>query len=45
MNLYRVILEVAKQEIVQNSYIILFSWGKHIKSLKQYNQFKKAKGS
>ena len=45
MNLYSVILEVAKQEIVQSPYIMLYSWGKHMKSLKQYNNFKKAKGS
>ena len=40
MDVYSVILEIAKQELIQKPYIMVCSWGKYINSLKQYNHFK-----
>ena len=40
MNVYSVILEIAKQELIQKPYIMVCSWGKYINSLKQYDHLK-----
>ena len=40
MNVYSVILEITKQELIQKPYTMVCSWGKYINSLKQYDQFK-----
>ena len=40
MNVYSVILEIAKQELIQKPYIMVCSWGKYKNSLKQYDHFK-----
>ena len=39
-NMYSVILEIAKQELIQKPYIMVCSWGKYINSLKQYDHLK-----
>ena len=40
MNVYSVVLEIAKQELIQKPYTMVCSWGKYINSLKQYDHFK-----
>ena len=39
MNVYGVILEIAKQELVQKSYIMLYSWKKCLSALKTFTEF------
>ena len=40
MNVYSVILKIAKQELIQKTYIMVCSCGKYINSLKQHDHFK-----
>ena len=39
MNVYGVILEIAKQELVQKPYIMLCSWKKCLSALKTFSEF------
>ena len=40
LNVYGVILELAKQELIQKPYIMVCSWKKHMYLLKRYDEFK-----
>ena len=40
LNVYGVILELAKQELIQKPYIMVCSWKKHVNLLKRYDEFK-----
>ena len=40
LNVYGVILELAKQELIQKPYIMVCSWKKHMNLLKRYDEFK-----
>ena len=40
LNVYGFMLELAKQELIQKSYIMVCSWKKHISLLKRYHEFK-----
>ena len=40
MNVYSVILEIVKQEVIQKPHVMVCSWEKYISSLKQYDHFK-----
>ena len=38
--IYSVILELAKQELIQTPYTMVCSWKGHMNLLKRYNEFK-----
>ena len=40
LNVYSVILELAKQKLIQKPYIMVCSWKRHMNLLKRYNEFK-----
>ena len=40
LNVYGVILELAKQELIQKPYIMVCSWKRHMNLLKRYDEFK-----
>ena len=40
LNVYSVILELAKQELIQKPYIMVCSWKRHMNLLKRYDEFK-----
>ena len=40
LNVYGVILELAKQDLIQKPYIMVCSWKKHMNLLKRYDEFK-----
>ena len=39
MNIYSAVLELAKQELIQNSYIMACSWSKVMRKLRSFSEF------